>query len=90
MKKKFFLFQLIVIYLSLIFNSIALEKDYFKRGAPEKFGYNSTSVFEMSIYDLLSAYGEHTHRSNVKTLHIQSSALFSPEDAIQRMVNLID
>jgi len=32
MKKKFFLFQLIVIYLSLIFNSIALEKDYFNQG----------------------------------------------------------
>lgn len=75
---------------TLIMTRLQLGKDYFKRGAPEKFGYNSTSVFEMSIYDLLSAYGEHTHRSNVKTLHIQSSDLFSPDDAIQRMANLID
>ena len=75
---------------TLIMTQPQLGKDYFKRGAPEKFGYNSTSVFEMSIYDLLSAYGEHTHRSNVKTLHIQSSDLFSPDDAIQRMAKLID
>ena len=66
-----------------------LDQDFFKRGAPEKFGYNSESIYEVSIYDLLSAYGEHTHRSNVKTLHIQGSDLFSSDDAIQRMVGMV-
>jgi segregation and condensation protein A len=66
-----------------------LDQDFFKRGDPEKFGYNSTSIYEVSIYDLLSAYGEHTHRSNVKTLHIQGSDLFSSDDAIQRMVGMV-
>jgi len=74
---------------ALIMGRLQLGLDYFKRGAPERFGFNSTSVFKLSIYELLSAYGEHTHRSNVKTLHIEGSDLFSPEDAIQRMAGLV-
>ena len=66
-----------------------LGKDFFKRADPEKFGYNSTSIFEVTMFDLLSAYGEHTHRSNVKTLHIQGSDLFSPDDAVKRMMGMI-
>ena len=72
-----------------ILEKCQLGEDFFKRGNPETFGHNSTSIYEVSIYDLLSAYGEHTHRSNVKTLHIQGSDLFSPEEAIQRMVGMI-
>jgi segregation and condensation protein A len=66
-----------------------LGKDFFKRGDVERFGYNSTSIFEVSMFELLSAYGEHTHRSNVKTLHIQGSDLFSTDDAILRLVRMI-
>ena len=72
-----------------ILEKCQLGEDFFKRGNPETFGHNSTSIYEVSIYDLLSAYGEHTHRSNVKTLHIQGSDLFSPEEAIQRMIGMI-
>ena len=74
---------------TLIMARRQLGKDYFKRGSSEKLGYNSISIFKLSIYDLLSAYGEHTHRSNVKTLHIQGSDLFSPDDVIQRMFGMI-
>jgi segregation and condensation protein A len=66
-----------------------LGKDFFKRGDPEIFGYNSTSIYDVSMYELLSAYGEHTHRSNVKTLHIQGSDLFSPDEAVKRLMGLI-
>jgi len=66
-----------------------LGKDFFKRADPEKFGYNSTSIYEVTMFELLSAYGEHTHRSNVKTLHIQGSDLFSPDDAVKRMMGMI-
>tara|TARA_B100000315_G_scaffold259491_1_gene315758 strand:+ start:459 stop:1298 length:840 start_codon:yes stop_codon:yes gene_type:complete len=66
-----------------------LGKDFFKRADPEKFGYNSTSIFEVTMFELLSAYGEHTHRSNVKTLHIQGSDLFSPDDAVKRIMGMI-
>jgi segregation and condensation protein A len=67
-----------------------LGKDFFKRGDPERFGYNSTSIYEVSMYELLSAYGEHTHRSNVKTLHIQGSDLFSPDEAVKRLMGIIE
>jgi len=68
---------------------LQLGQDFFKRGDPERFGYNSTSIYDVSMYDLLSAYGEHTHRSNVKTLHIQGSDLYSPDDAVRRMMGMI-
>jgi segregation and condensation protein A len=41
------------------------------------------------MYELLSAYGEHTHRSNVKTLHIQGSDLFSLDEAVKRLMGII-
>lgn len=66
-----------------------LGVDFFKRGETEKFGYNSTSVFEITLFDLLSAYGEHTHRSNVKTLHIQGSDLFSPDDLVNQLTSML-
>ncbi len=66
-----------------------LGKDFFKRADPEKFGFNSTSIFEVTMFDLLSAYGEHTHRSNVKILHIQGSDLFSQGDVIKRLMRII-
>jgi len=66
-----------------------LGQDFYKRGDPEKFGYNSTSIYDVTLFDLLSAYGEHTHRSNIKTLYIEGSDLFSVDDAIQRMINMV-
>ncbi len=66
-----------------------LGKEFFKRGETERFGYNSTSIFEVTLFDLLSAYGEHTHRSNVKTLHIQGSDLFSPDDIRHQLVGML-
>jgi segregation and condensation protein A len=66
-----------------------LGKDFFKRGDIEKLNYNVVSIFEVSMFELLSAYGEHTHRSNVKTLHIQGLDLFSPDEAIQRLAGML-
>ena len=60
-----------------------LGQDFFPRGNPEKFGYNLNSAFEASIYDLLKAYGEHTHRSNVRILRIELSDLYSTDDGLK-------
>tara|TARA_Y100000294_G_scaffold165547_1_gene173152 strand:+ start:461 stop:1243 length:783 start_codon:yes stop_codon:yes gene_type:complete len=67
-----------------------LGTDFFARGAPEKFGYDSTSVYEVSLFDLLSAYGEHTHRSNIRTLRIEPSELYSPEEALKLLTGMLD
>ncbi|MDC0989296.1 ScpA family protein [Rhodospirillales bacterium] len=74
---------------SKIVGRLQLGVDFFKREDPEVFGYNSTSIYDVTMFELLSAYGEHTHRSNVKTLHIQGSDLFSAEDAIKRLMGKI-
>lgn len=66
-----------------------LGQDFFARGEPEKFGYNDTSTIEVTLYDLLSAYGDHTHRSNIRTLHIQPSDLYSADEAVQWFGNML-
>ena len=72
-----------------IISRLQLGSDFFKRKSSEIFGYNSTSIYDVTMFELLSAYGEHTHRSNVKTLHIQGSDLFSADDAIKRLTGMI-
>ena len=54
--------------------------DFFARGEPERFGYNSQTTYDINLFELLNAYGDHTHRSNIRTLHIQPSDLYSPSD----------
>ena len=66
-----------------------LGQDFFPRGNPEKFGYNLNSAFEASIYDLLKAYGEHTHRSNVRTLRIELSDLYSTDDGLKWLAKML-
>ncbi len=66
-----------------------LGQDFFPRGNPEKFGYNLNSAFEASIYDLLKAYGEHTHRSNVRILRIELSDLYSTGDGLKWLTKML-
>ena len=72
-----------------IFERPRLGQDFFPRGAPEKFGYSSTSIFDVTIYDLLSAYGDHTQRSNIHTLRIEPSDLYSPDEALKKLFGMI-
>ena len=66
-----------------------LGRDFFPRGNPEKFGYNLNNAFEASIYDLLKAYGEHTHRSNVRTLRVELSDLYSTDDGLKWLTKML-
>jgi len=66
-----------------------LGQDFFPRGNPEKFGYNLNGAFEVSIYDLLKAYGEHTHRSNVRILRIELSDLYSTDDGLKWLTKML-
>ena len=66
-----------------------LGRDFFANGMPEKFGYASTSVYEVTLFDLLSAYGEHTHRSNIRTLRIEPSELYSQDEAIKILTGML-
>ena len=66
-----------------------LGQDFFPRGNPEKFVYNLNGAFEANIYDLLKAYGEHTHRSNVRILRIELSDLYSSDDGLKWLTKML-
>ena len=66
-----------------------LDRDFFANGTPEKFGYTSTSVYEVALFELLSAYGEHTHRSSIRTLRIEPSELYSPDEAVKLLTQML-
>jgi len=66
-----------------------LGKDFFARGEPEKFGYTANTTFDANIFDLLSAYGDHVYRSKIKTLRIEPSDLYSPDDAISWLTSML-
>jgi len=66
-----------------------LGKDYFRRGAPESFGYTSTTRYNVTLYDLLSAYGDQARRSNIKTLRVAPSELYSMDEAMSRLTSML-
>jgi segregation and condensation protein A len=66
-----------------------LGQDFFANGTPRKLGYVSNSVYEVTLFDLLSAYGEHTHRSNIRTLRIEPSELYSPDEALRLLSDML-
>ena len=66
-----------------------LGQDYFRRGKPESFGYNSTTKYSVTLYDLLSAYGDQARRSNIRTLRVAPTELYSMDQAIQRLSSML-
>jgi segregation and condensation protein A len=66
-----------------------LGVERFVRGAPENIDVRRTSVFEVTLYDLLKAYGEHKRRQDSSVLHIVAVDLYSIEDAVRRLSELL-
>ena len=62
-----------------------LGHDVFLRGSPEGLAVVPRPLYEVSLYDLLSAYGEGRRRTQVRTLTIEPPALFSMDDALKRL-----
>lgn len=63
--------------------------DQFVRGAPEDIDIRRKSVFEVTLYDLLKAYGEHRRRQENSVLHIVPVHLYSMEDAVRRLSEML-
>ncbi|WP_445600372.1 segregation and condensation protein A [Azospirillum sp. A39] len=63
--------------------------DVFPRGAPEDVDVARTSVFQVTLYDLLRAYGQHKRRKDAAVLHVEPMRLYSIEDAVQRLSGLL-
>ncbi|MEI6557781.1 MAG: ScpA family protein [Rhodospirillaceae bacterium] len=66
-----------------------LGRDIFVRGAPEGLEVEKTPVLEVTLYDLLKAYGEHRRRVETSTLTIRPLELYSLEDALTRLSTLL-
>lgn len=74
---------------SALVNRPRLGRDVFPRGEPEDVPVVTTNIFDVQLYDLLKAYGDHVVRTSVRTLHIEAPDLYSVEDALRRLERLL-
>ncbi|MBV9861147.1 MAG: segregation/condensation protein A [Alphaproteobacteria bacterium] len=66
-----------------------LGRDVFARGAPEGLTTVATPVYELSLYELLKAYGEGRRRRDTAVLTIEPTAFHSLDEALQHLSRLL-
>jgi segregation and condensation protein A len=66
-----------------------LGRDVFARGAPEGLSRIDQPVFELSLYELLKAYGESHVRQHGQVLTILPSAYQSLSDAMEHLARFV-
>lgn len=66
-----------------------LGREVFARGAPEGVELVTRSVYEVSLYELLKAYADHKRRTLVTNLTIEAPDLYSVDDALQRLQEML-
>ena len=66
-----------------------LGQDFFGRGLPEKFKLSHATIFDVTLYDLLKAYGSSSRSKGDGTLHIKAWDLHSVDDALERLNQVI-
>jgi len=67
----------------------ALGRDVFARGAPDPLPIVTQASYQVSLYELLSAYGAIRGRGRAESLHIAPSELYSVDEALQRLGRLL-
>ena len=65
-----------------------LGREVFARGEPQEVEIVRHSIYEVSLFDLLSAYGESRQRAQDSVLEIEPSTLYSVAEAIERLSGL--
>ena len=66
-----------------------LRHDFFPRGAPETFRALVNPILEVTLYDLLKAYGDQKRRGPGGPLHIEPFDIYTVEDALKRLRRLL-
>lgn len=66
-----------------------LGQEFFVRGAPEDIGPVASTVYEVSLYELLKAYSDQRRRGETQTLTIEPMDLYSIEDALMQLNRLL-
>ena len=66
-----------------------LGRDVFPRGTPEGLPRVLVPVWDVTLYDVLKAYGEGRQRKEGAVLHIEAPELYSMDDALQRLSRIL-
>ena len=66
-----------------------LGQDFFRRGEPEVTRIEKHSVFDVSLYEMLRAYGQIQDKKTASLLRIMPTQLYSMDDAIDRLRGLV-
>ena len=66
-----------------------LGRDVFARGESAPLRVVAETTYDVSLYELLSAYGRTRSRVHVTTLRIDPAELFSVDEALQRLSKLL-
>ncbi|MDX1738094.1 MAG: ScpA family protein [Alphaproteobacteria bacterium] len=64
-------------------------REFFGRGDPEAIQVVNTSTFDLSLFEMLRAYGSIRDKLTASTLRIMPTDLYSMDDAIERLRNLL-
>jgi segregation and condensation protein A len=66
-----------------------LGRDVFGRGAPEGLQLVSRTMYDVTLYDLLKAYGDSRRRGEPAVLEIRATELYSMDDALTRLGKIV-
>ena len=66
-----------------------LGRDVFARGEPAPLRVVAETTYDVSLYELLSAYGQSRSRNQATTLRIEPIDLYSVDDALHRLTRLL-
>ncbi len=66
-----------------------LGRDVFARGEPEGLPNVTRPVYEVTLFDLLKAYGDQRRRRREAVLHIAPTEYYSMDDALQRLARMV-
>jgi segregation and condensation protein A len=66
-----------------------LGKDVFARGAPEGIRVIRNSVYQVSLFELLKAYGDFKTRGKAQTYVARTAVIHTIEDAVRRLERML-
>ncbi len=66
-----------------------LGHGFYARGAPEPIAPSMRTVIDLSLYELLKAYGDSRRRGGHGVLHIEAFEIFTVEDALERLRGIV-
>jgi len=72
-----------------LMSSDQLGRDFFVRGAPETTKINKTFTYELSLYEIMKAYADHSARMAVGEVNLERRPVYTIEKAIERLERLV-